>query len=171
MPAPTTTLSSNVAVVTHDAVLAQSGSSPIIEPDRGCRDELSAAAIRTANWTTDFSRHTVAFNEIRSGGVPRDGSSLFDDPNFDLAEESDGYLEDLQPVISFKGGSETQPYPLAILTWHETVNDAVGGVSVSVTFCPLCNSTMVFNRKLEGRVFDFGSSGYLWNSDLIMWDR
>ncbi len=62
-------------------------------------------------------------------------------------------------------------YPLQILTWHEIVNDVVGGTPVAVTFCPLCNSSIVFDRAVLGETLRFGVSGNLRNSDLIMWDN
>ncbi|MGB5882321.1 MAG: DUF3179 domain-containing protein, partial [Thermoanaerobaculia bacterium] len=81
------------------------------------------------------------------------------------------WLEDQEPVISFEINGEAKAYPLQILTWHEIVNDVVGGVPVAVTFCPLCNSAIVFDRRLGGVLYDFGVSGNLRSSDLIMWDR
>lgn len=68
-------------------------------------------------------------------------------------------------------GSEVKAYPLAILIWHEIVNDVVGGLPVSVTFCPLCNTALVFDRRLGGRLLDFGTTGRLRHSDLVMYDR
>ncbi|MDH4145358.1 MAG: DUF3179 domain-containing protein, partial [Acidimicrobiia bacterium] len=66
---------------------------------------------------------------------------------------------------------ETRAYPLQILTWHEIVNDTVGGVPVSVSYCPLCNSAIAVDRRVGDRVLDFGVSGHLWNSSMVMWDR
>jgi hypothetical protein len=68
-------------------------------------------------------------------------------------------------------GAEVKAYPLAILIWHEIVNDAVGGLPVAVTFCPLCNTALVFDRRVSGRLLDFGTTGRLRHSDLVMWDR
>ena len=64
-----------------------------------------------------------------------------------------------------------EPIPLAILMWHEIANDEIAGKPVAVTFCPLCNSSVTFDRRVEGDVLDFGVSGLLRNSDLIMYDR
>ena len=119
---------------------------------------------------TDFSKHSVPFEEIISGGPPKDGIPSIDDPKFvPLAEATD--LADTEPVITVKIGSDARAYPLRILIWHEIVNDTVGGTPVSVTYCPLCNSAIVFDRRLEGRVLDFGTTGKLRNSDLVMYDR
>ena len=90
---------------------------------------------------------------------------------FTSIAEADSWLEAQEPVILFENAGDARAYPLQILTWHEIVNDEVGGLPVSVTFCPLCNSGIVFDRRLEGVVYDFGTSGNLRNSDLIMWDR
>ena len=94
-----------------------------------------------------------------------------DSPNFVGPAEAGQWLDDREPVISFELNGDAKAYPLQILTWHEIVNDQVGGTPVAVTFCPLCNSAIVFDRRLEGVVLDFGTSGRLRHSDLIMWDR
>jgi len=132
---------------------------------------LDSARFDRRGWKTDFSRHTVSFDEIFSGGVGRDDIPPIDNPKFETIEEAESVMDALEPVVTFKINGESRAYPLAILTWHEVVNDVVCGVPVTVTFCPLCNSALAFERTLEGRVFDFGVSGNLRNSDLIMWDR
>ena len=133
--------------------------------------ELRLAGINIGIWETNFSKHSVPYNEIFSGGVPRDGIPPIDDPRFVSVEEADKWLEDKEPVIALEINGEAKAYPLQILTWHEIANDTVAGVPVSVTFCPLCNSAIVVDRRLDGEVYDFGVSGNLRNSDLIMWDR
>ena len=147
------------------------GPAPIIEPDLLYQAELDGARFETRGWRTDFSRHTVAFKDILSGGVGRDGIPPLDRPQFESISEAEPVMNGLEPVVALKVNGEARAYPLAIMTWHEVVNDVVGGEPVIVTFCPLCNSALAFNRMLEGRVFDFGVSGNLRNSDLIMWDR
>ena len=132
---------------------------------------MDSARFDRRGWKTDFSRHTVSFDEIFSGGVGRDDIPPIDNPKFETIEEAESVMDALEPVVTFKINGESRAYPLAILTWHEVVNDVVCGVPVTVTFCPLCNSALAFERTLEGRVFDFGVSGNLRNSDLIMWDR
>ena len=133
--------------------------------------ELRRAGIRTGVWETDFSKRSVPYSEIFSGGVPRDGIPPIDNPRFVTVEAADQWLESQEPVVSFELDGEATAYPLQILTWHEIVNDTVADVPVAVTFCPLCNSALVFDRRLNGMVYDFGVSGNLRNSDLIMWDR
>jgi hypothetical protein len=125
----------------------------------------------TGSWNTNWARHTVDYDEIMSGGPPRDGIPSIDDPRFVKPEEAAGWLDGSEPVIALAIYGEARAYPLQILTWHEIVNDVVGGVPVAVTFCPLCNSAIVFDRRLDGQVYEFGTSGLLRNSDLIMYDR
>ena len=146
-----------------------SGGIVVVDPDY--LDELSKARISTRGWETDFSRHTVPYSEILSGGPPRDGIPPIDDPKFTTFQDANAWLGEQEPVIAFELNGDAKAYPLQILTWHEIVNDEVGGVPVAVTFCPLCNSAIVFDRRLDGVVYDFGTSGKLRNSDLIMWDR
>ena len=142
-----------------------------IAPDPDYKKALRSAGLSTSGWNTDFSLHSVPYDEIFSGGPPRDGIPPLDDPKFASFGDADRWLGGKEPVIAFEINGDPRAYPLQILTWHEIVNDLVGGVPVSVTFCPLCNSTIVFERELDGVIYDFGTSGNLRNSDLVMWDR
>ena len=121
-------------------------------------------------WKTDFSRTSIAFGEILSGGPPRDGIPSIDNPVFTAASEV-STIGDREPVIRLQVGDDVRAYPLQILTWHEIVNDTVGGVPVAVTYCPLCNASIVFDRRVGDRIFEFGTTGKLRNSDLVMYDR
>ena len=134
-------------------------------------DAVADPAAWKAAWPeTDFSRHSVAFSEIFSGGPPKDGIPSIDDPEFAPTARIDG-IGDTEPVIAFSIGDDLRAYPLRILIWHEIVNDRVSGVPVAVTYCPLCNSAIVFDRRVDGSELDFGTTGKLRNSDLIMYDR
>ncbi|MEX3008163.1 DUF3179 domain-containing protein [Hoeflea sp. TYP-13] len=121
-------------------------------------------------WSTDFSKHSVDYNEILSGGPPKDGIPSIDNPEFvAVAEMTD--LAELEPVIGLEIAGDARAYPLQILMWHEIVNDTVGGMPVTVTYCPLCNAALVFDRRVEGKADTFGTTGKLRNSDLVMYDR
>ncbi|HLZ69000.1 MAG TPA: DUF3179 domain-containing protein [Dehalococcoidia bacterium] len=109
--------------------------------------------------------------EIDSGGPSRDGIPPLDKPSFRPVPDGDGFLTAVEPVIAFEHNGDARAYPLQILIWHEIVNDTVGGLPVTVTFCPLCNTAIVFDRTLDGRVLDFGTTGNLLDSDLVMYDR
>ena len=170
-PAPEAKRSTAPAPTAAPVEAEARGTSGLVAPDPNFREALSDAGISIGSWKTDFSRHTVPFTEILSGGPPRDGIPPIDQPKFIDFEEADRYLGRLEPVISFELNGDVRAYPISILTWHEIVNDVVGGVPVAVTFCPLCNSAIVFDRRLDGVVYDFGTSGKLRKSDLVMWDR
>ena len=121
---------------------------------------------------TDFAITSVEnWVEILSGGPPKDGIPAISDPSFIAVTEETG-IGGTEPVITVEIGDATpRAYPIRYLTWHEIVNDTVAGVPVAVTFCPLCNSALVFDRRMEHGVLSFGVSGKLRNSDMVMYDR
>jgi hypothetical protein len=120
---------------------------------------------------TDFCQYQDGvLNEIR-GVIPKDGIPAIDDPKFDTVAEAREWLVDRSPVIALEIDGEARAYPQSILLWHEIVNDEVGGIPVAITFCPLCNSSIVFDRRVDDTTLSFGVSGNLRNSDLIMYDR
>jgi len=127
-------------------------------------------AFDTSGWKTDFSKHSMPLSEIMSGGPGRDGIPPIDHPKFQSVSQVD-WLTPTEPVIAFSVGDDHRAYPLEVLIWHEIANDTVGGVPVVVTFCPLCNTAIAFDRHVNGRVLDFGTTGNLRRSDLVMWDR
>ncbi len=127
--------------------------------------------IHDADWRTDFSRHTVSLEEITSGGPPRDGIPPIDKPVFVDVAKADAWLQGREPVVVVQSNDSAKAYPLQVLIWHEIVNDTVGQEPITVTFCPLCNSAMAFKRTVGDQVLDFGTTGRLRYSDLIMWDR
>lgn len=145
-----------------------------------CCATLASATIAAAtperwarDWPmTDFSATTITdWSEIMSGGPPKDGIPALDDPTFLQAGE-ETRLDDREPVITLElDGEVPRAYPIRYLTWHEIVNDTVGGLPVAVTFCPLCNSGITFDRRTPAGVLSFGVSGMLRHSDMIMYDR
>lgn len=119
---------------------------------------------------TDGQKHIIPLDKIRGGGPPKDGIPSIDNPVF--AEVSDSNLmSDSDIVIGLEVNGEAKAYPLFILVWHEIVNDKVGGIPVSVTYCPLCYTSQVFERVINGQEIEFGTSGKLYNSNLLMYDR
>ena len=121
-------------------------------------------------WRTDFNKKTVSIAEFQNL-LPRDRIIPIDKPSFAAVADAPDYMRAREPVIALEIGGEARAYPLAMLMWHEIVNDVVGGLPVTVTFCPLCNSAVTFDRTVDGEVLTFGTSGNLRNSDLVMWDR
>ena len=137
-------------------------------------DQADAAEARwQREWPhTDFSRAVIDLREIEEGGPPKDGIPAIDRPRFSLAQGPYPIeLGEDEPVIAFAIGEDARAYPLRILMAHEIVNDVVGGRPVTITYCPLCNTAIVFDRELDGTVYDFGTTGKLRNSDLVMYDR
>jgi hypothetical protein len=136
----------------------------------------TVAADAPAEWKsewprTDFGKATVRLAEIRSV-IGRDRIPAIDQPKFVSVAAAEALgLPASEPVIAIAIGARARAYPLRILTWHEIVNDTLGGIPIAVTFCPLCNSAIVFDRRIDGRVLTFGTTGKLRNSDLVMYDR
>jgi len=131
----------------------------------GPGEEFSASG-----FSTDWSRIVIDPSEILSGGPPKDGIPALNNPDFVPASEA-VWLGEKEPLILIRTAGEDKAYPLQILAWHEIVNDTVGGIPVAVTWCPLCNTTVVFKRETGGRILDFGTTGRLRFSNLLMYDR
>lgn len=139
---------------------------------------LASAAIASPEFwkhewpETDFSTTNVpSWTQILSGGPPKDGIPAIDNPQFidATAEQS---LSPNEPVVTLAlPGQKERAYPIRYLMWHEIVNDRIGDVPVAVTFCPLCNSAVSFDRRTSAGTLTFGVSGKLRNSDMVMFDR
>ncbi|MGI8424858.1 MAG: DUF3179 domain-containing protein [Chloroflexota bacterium] len=142
---------------------------PAARPQSG--EENDRLRVSPSGWKTDFSKRTVPLGEIMSGGPGKDGIPPIDAPKFVDVPAAAAWLKDVEPVIALELNGAARAYPLQILIWHEIANDTLGGVPVVVTFCPLCNTALVFDRRLDGTHHDFGVSGNLRHSDLLMWDR
>lgn len=120
---------------------------------------------------TDGVKHSVPLNDIRGGGPPKDGIPSIDNPKFVSVDEANDYLDDEGLGISVMFGAKDRFYPFQIIVWHEIVNDIVGSQPVLVTYCPLCGTGIVFDPTVNGERTEFGTSGKLWNSNLVMYDR
>ncbi len=128
-------------------------------------------AVAAVELRTDSSKALIPLDEVISGGPPPDGIPAIDRPVFVPAGAADAWLKPAEPVLALEVNGDARAYPLQILIWHEIVNDTVGGRPIAVTYCPLCNSGLVFDRVVDGRTLDFGTSGRLYQSDLLMYDR
>jgi hypothetical protein len=143
----------------------------------GCGNDRTAgrseteAPFDTSSWDTDFSNHSVPLEEFVAGGPSKDGIPSIDDPSFVSADAAEEFLAPREPVAVVRLENEVRAYPLQILTWHEIVNDEIAGRPIAVTYCPLCNSTVAFLREIDGEPVEFGTTGMLRNSDLVMYDR
>ena len=133
--------------------------------------DLSRLGVSTTGWKTDFTKANVDLATFLGGGPPKDGIPAIDAPAYESIAAARSWLGDRSPVIALEIDGAARAYPLAILIWHEIANDTLAGKPVVVTFCPLCNTALVFERELNGVVHDFGTTGNLRYSDLVMYDR
>lgn len=122
-------------------------------------------------FVTDGVKHNVPLEEIQSGGPPKDGIPSIDDPKFVSPHEAEAWLGEEEPGIAFSRGNTRRFYPYQILVWHEIVNDTVEGQRALVTYCPLCLTGYVLDPVVQGERVEFGTSGKLWKSNLVMYDR
>ncbi|MHA1127707.1 MAG: DUF3179 domain-containing protein [Alphaproteobacteria bacterium] len=132
---------------------------------------LAQTARQMSGWpNTDFTKSSVDFAEIMSGGPGKDGIPSL--ASVEVVPVNEVEFSEREPVVTVEiDGAIPRAYPIRYLTWHEIANDELGGIPIAVTFCPLCNSALVFDRRLDGQVLDFGVSGNLRNSDMVMFDR
>ncbi|UCC88563.1 MAG: DUF3179 domain-containing protein [Anaerolineales bacterium] len=176
------TLTATPAATPTDLPVQPQASQPVTEPSATPSPSPVATATPAllpeeplppgaAQFKTDFSKHSVPYSEILSGGPTKDGIPAIDEPHFISVDEADAWLKPQEPVILFQLGSDVRAYPLQILMWHEIANDIVNDVPVTITFCPLCNTAIAFERTLDGQVLDFGTTGRLRFSNLVMYDR
>jgi hypothetical protein len=118
----------------------------------------------------DLSEAAVAADQIKRGGVPRDGIPSIDDPKFIVADDA-AFLKDKDRVLGVFRNGIAKAYPIRILDHHEIVNDHFGDEAIVVTYCPLCYTGMVFSAMAADLNFTFGVSGLLYNSDVLLYDR
>jgi hypothetical protein len=150
---------------------SKSATSPGVASTGSPTPDPSRLRVSIAGWKTDFAKASVDLAEFLGGGPPKDGIPAIDVPKYESIAAARGWLGDKSPVISLVVDDAARAYPLAILLWHEIANDTLGSAPVVVTFCPLCNTALVFERDLGGRLHDFGTTGNLRFSDLVMYDR
>jgi hypothetical protein len=118
----------------------------------------------------DLSNSILPRDEILHGGPPRDGIPALSNPKMIAAIDVD-YLADNDRVVGITLNGKSRAYPIAILNWHEIVNDEIGNKRFAVTYCPLCGTAVAFDSSIDGKSTDFGVSGLLYNSDVLLYDR
>ncbi len=165
----------------HDRVMNQSAAKPpfrwVLVLLTGMLSVAGTAAAqrpqgaRLDDWRTNWDKKNIDVSEL-SVNIPRDAIPAIDRPKFVSIEEARRWIGKKEPVVSLVRGGVARAYPLQILTWHEIVNDGVSfDIPVTVTFCPLCYSAIAFDRRVDGQTLEFGVSGMLRHSDLVMYDR
>jgi hypothetical protein len=137
----------------------------------GTREKINKTINRS---DFSFDKNTPGYDNLTklSQGCPfKDCIPSIDNPIFESITEADSWMDDDDIVFVLRDGMEARAYSQRILNWHEIVNDEINGNFVAVTFCPLCGSSLAFDRAVEGEVLEFGVSGKLHNNDLVMYDR
>jgi len=119
---------------------------------------------------TNGVKHLIPLDKIKGGGPPKDGIPSIDNPVFTNVQGS-YFMSDSDTVVGVEINGEVKAYPIFILVWHEIVNDNLGRTPIAVTYCPLCYTNQVFERVIDGQEVEFGTSGKLYNSNLLMYDR
>jgi hypothetical protein len=165
----------SIAVASLTVVLALAsctGHEPAASPPVSPAPPASPAEPDPAQWRTDFDRlaEGVRLADFIQAARGRDAIPALDRPSVVPVASVDWIGAD-EPVIALGMDGEWRAYPLQIMLWHEIVNDDLAGIPVTVTFCPLCHTSVAFDRRLGGDVLDFGVTGYLRRSDLVMYDR
>ena len=121
--------------------------------------------------TPSGEKYIVDPKKIVGGGPPKDGIPSIDNPQFVSLNEADQWIEDNELVLAIIYKGVTRVYPLQIMVWHEIVNDIIAGDPILITYCPLCGSGIAYERQINGQEVEFGTSGKLYNSNLVMYDR
>ena len=141
-------------------IWASRGQTPAAPPPRPA---LPEGGLNMANLVLDP-------DDIKSGGPPVDGIPSLTDPDTVPVADAE-FLRPAGRVIGVNVGGEWRAYPLAVLNWHEAINDRLGGVPIGVFYCPLCDSVSVVDRRMDGKTLEFGISGRLCNSNVLLYDR
>jgi hypothetical protein len=140
---------------------------PVPEESLAFLDQMASRS----EFSTDFAIYGEDIDSILSGGPGKDGIPAIDEPRYISIAEANRLLRPVEPVIQIEVDGLARAYPIQILMWHEIVNDELNGLPLAVTFCPLCNTAIAFQREVNGQLLDFGTTGRLRYSNLIMYDR
>ena len=172
--APDPTATSAPATTAAAAAPATTTTAPIIDlrvtQIRGGPRESTVSALREGMTAPLLPEPLVSPIDVLSGGPPPDGIPSIDAPDFERASDVE-FLQSQEAVVTLTLNGDARAYPVQVMIWHEIVNDTVGGEPVTITYCPLCNTAIGYYRQLGDRIFDFGTSGRLYKSALVMYDR
>ena len=117
------------------------------------------------------TKYIVNPEKLYVAGPPKDGIPAINEPKFVTVEEANEWIQDSELVLAIDYKGVKRAYPLQIMIWHEIINDVVAGDPLVITYCPLCGSGIAFERTIDGEPVEFGTSGQLYNSNLVMYDR
>ncbi|MEN3334421.1 MAG: hypothetical protein V7641_3786 [Blastocatellia bacterium] len=122
-------------------------------------------------WRTNTAKRSINLDDLDSPGMAKDGIPAIDRPNYETIKQAGAWLGEREPVITLQINGVSRAYPMQILIWHEVANEVIGGVPVVVTFCSICHSAIVFDRRLDGRTLSFGVSGFVHGANMVLYDR
>ncbi len=151
-----------ICLVVGLSLLADTAPESETQPSRASRKQALLAKFNVKGLTLDP-------NEIHAGGPDKDGIPSLTDPNT-LAVGKAKFAEESRIVV-VTVNKQTRGYPLPVLNWHEAVNDVLGDVPIAVVYCPLCDSVSVVDRRIGESTVEFGISGLLHNSNVLLYDR
>ncbi len=129
------------------------------------------AQLSGGDWRTDLTKHSVPWTELVSAGPKKDAIPSIDHPKFVNAADAAPWLAESEPVVAVELNGEARAYPLQILIWHLLIDDRIGNAPVLISYSVLCNSAVVFDRRVAGASYKFGFSGMVRNSNVVMFDR
>jgi uncharacterized protein DUF3179 len=132
---------------------------------------LSDRDIEYPEWKTNTEKRSINLKDLIRPGMPKDGIPAIDNPRFVTISQARKWLAPNEPVIALEVNGISRAYPMQILIWHEVANDQIGRVPVVITFCSICNSAIVFKRKLGDRVLSFGIAGFVHGANMVLYDR
>lgn len=127
--------------------------------------------VKDVKLQSDFTGAKIEKSDLKQGCFAKDCIASIDEPKFETLKEADKWLEPNDRVFAIDYDGVVKAYPQRIMNWHEIVNDYINETPVAITFCPLCGSALAFDRTVDGIITEFGVSGKLHNSDLVMYDR
>lgn len=137
----------------------------------GAYDFIYAKKVGKAIPDQLVQKATIDPSKILDGGPGKDGIPSVDNPKFTTVDEAKKNFKDSDLVLLVSQHNQTKAYPILIMNWHEIVNDKIDDTPIVVSYCPLCGSGITYKRILNGEEVQFGVSGKLYNSDLLMYDR
>ena len=160
-----------LAEIIYRLMYIQENSQDVFTQPVSDKDQPTMTSLAREVMETGGIKHSVPLEDILAGGPPMDGIPSIDDPSFTTVAVADEFLNDegLGVAVSFNGIDRF--YPHQITVWHELVNDNIGGQPALISYCPLCGTGIAFEPIINGKAVEFGTSGKLWNSNLVMYDR
>jgi len=161
----------NVSPKESDMASTTSNGTGVTKARQETKEESEVSSSERAISVTDGEKHSVPLDEILAGGPPKDGIPSIDEPKFIKTSEANNWLGDDSPGLGIEINGIARFYPYQILVWHEIVNDNIAGDPVLVTYCPLCGTGIAFEGRVRGIAQEFGVSGRLWQSNLLMYNR